>query len=128
MKAYFISATSLVGAGAVQLCGGYDKLFSILLVVVVLDYLTGILKAIYTKTLNSTIGFKGLIKKVMMFTIVALAVALDKLYNTAFLRDGVIFAFIINESISILENTGEVIPIPPIIKQFLDKLKDGRQK
>ena len=107
--------------------GGCDILFKTLLVFIIIDYITGILRAIYTKKLSSKIGAKGIIKKVGYVFIVILAALLDKLLNsTGNIRNIVIYMFIANEGISILENwTNMGIKIPKILKdKFNDINKD----
>ena len=107
--------------------GGCDILFKTLLVFIIIDYITGILRAIYTKKLSSKIGAKGIIKKVGYIFIVILAALLDKLLNsTGNIRNIVIYMFIANEGISILENwTSMGIKIPKILKdKFNDINKD----
>ena len=94
---------------------------------IIIDYITGILRAIYTKKLSSKIGAKGIIKKVGYIFIVILAALLDKLLNsTGNIRNIVIYMFIANEGISILENwTNMGIKIPKILKdKFNDINKD----
>ena len=107
--------------------GGCDILFKTLLVFIIIDYITGLLRAIYTKKLSSKIGAKGIIKKVGYIFIVILAALLDKLLNsTGNIRNIVIYMFIANEGISILENwTSMGIKIPKILKdKFNDINKD----
>lgn len=107
--------------------GGCDILFKTLLIFIIIDYITGILRAIYTKKLSSKIGAKGIIKKVGYIFIVILAALLDKLLNsTGNIRNIVIYMFIANEGISILENwTSMGIKIPKILKdKFNDINKD----
>ena len=107
--------------------GGCDILFKTLLVFIIIDYITGLLRAIYTKELSSKIGAKGIIKKVGYIFIVILAALLDKLLNsTGNIRNIVIYMFIANEGISILENwTSMGIKIPKILKdKFNDINKD----
>lgn len=107
--------------------GGCDILFKTLLVFIIIDYITGILRAIYTKELSSKIGAKGIIKKVGYIFIVILAALLDKLLNsTGNIRNIVIYMFIANEGISILENwTSMGIKIPKILRdKFNDINKD----
>ena len=107
--------------------GGCDILFKTLLVFIIIDYITGLLRAIYTKKLSSKIGAKGIIKKVGYIFIVILAALLDKLLNsTGNIRNIVIYMFIANEGISILENwTNMGIKIPKILKdKFNDINKD----
>lgn len=107
--------------------GGCDILFKTLLVFIVIDYITGILRAIYTKKLSSKIGAKGIIKKVGYIFIVIIASLLDKLLNsTGNIRNIIIYMFIANEGISILENwTSMGIKIPKIIKDKFNNINNN---
>lgn len=107
--------------------GGFDQAFFILLIVIGIDYLTGVCKAILNRKLNSIVGLKGIIKKVGYFLIVALSVLLDKIMgNNSAIRTLVIYFFVANEGISILENWGHMgLPLPNKIYQVLEQLKEG---
>ena len=109
----------------VYLLGGWDIALQTLLVVIVLDYITGVFKAIYNKELNSEVGLKGIVKKVGYLIIVALAVILDRIFgDTGAVRTLVIYFFVANEGLSILENWGGMgMPIPKVIFDKLEKLK-----
>ena len=81
----------VIGGTMASLCGGFDKWLGALLLFVVLDYMTGIAKAINTKTLSSEIGFRGICKKVLIFIVVIIAVTLQGLLNNSLpLRDIVV--------------------------------------
>lgn len=96
-----------------------------LVALVVLDYITGVLKAIYTKTLSSSVGFKGLIRKIVIFIVVATAVIVQMIIGDSIpLREIVIIFFICNEGISLLENASEFIPIPDRLKETLIQLRE----
>lgn len=109
-----------------NLLGGFDNLIKALVFVIILDYLTGILRAIYHKELNSRVGLKGIIKKVFYFAIISLAFLLDNLIGAdLFLRNSIIYFFIANEGLSILENyTACELPMIPKIKELLIQLRD----
>ncbi len=111
--------TAMAGGIVASLFGAWDKLLYTLIILMVLDYALGIIKAVYTKTLSSEIGFKGLLKKIAMLVIVALANTIQNLMggNVA-VREIVIMFYIANEGISILENAAVILP------QMPDKLKD----
>lgn len=111
--------TAMAGGIIAVLFGSWDKLLYTLMILMVLDYALGIIKAVYTKTLSSEIGFKGLLKKIAMLVIVALANTIQNLMggNVA-VREIVIMFYIANEGISILENAAVILP------QMPDKLKD----
>lgn len=106
--------------------GGWDIALQLLITVMVLDYLTGVAKAIYNKKMNSKVGAKGIIKKFGYLVIVALAVILDKVAgDTGAIRNVVIYFFIANEGISILENWGGMkLPLPQKLFDILEQLKN----
>ena len=97
---------NLIGSIFIFLVGGLDNLFITLLIFIALDYLTGVIKAIYKKKLNSKLGLKGIFKKLGYIVIVVVATLFDYLIgdNTMAVRSLVIYFFISNEAISILEN------------------------
>ena len=119
----FITGTLLTTV--VYYLGGLDTALQTLLIMILLDYITGICKAIHNKKINSTIGAKGIIKKVGYLIIVALSVLLDKVTgNTGAIRSLVIYFFVANEGISILENWGAMgLPLPKKIFEVLDQVK-----
>ena len=106
-----------------SLIGGCDTLFKTFLVFIIIDYFSGILKAIYDKKLNSTIGIKGIVKKIGYIFIVIIATIFDNLNgNKMMIRNPIILMFITNEGISVLENLSYVgVPIPKILKEKLNK-------
>lgn len=106
---------------------GYDTLFKALLIFIVLDYLSGIMRAIYTKKLNSKIGAKGIIKKIGYIVLIVVVEILDILLkDNGYLRNIIIYMFIANEGISILENWSAMgIKVPDIIKDKFSNLKGG---
>ena len=119
----------IVGGFFCKLLGGWDAILSALVALVILDYITGVLKAIVTKTLSSSVGFKGLIKKVVIFIVVATAVVIQSVVGDAVpLREIVIVFFLCNEGISLLENASEFVPIPEKLKETLIQLRDKEEK
>lgn len=121
----FTVITGLIGGWLVALFGGWDVILYTILLFAVLDYFTGIVKAIYKKELSSAIGFKGLIKKVMVFVVIAVAYNVQKLTGDIIpLREIVIVFFICNEALSILENAAEFIAIPTQLKDVLLQLRE----
>ena len=105
--------------------GGLDALLMVLVICVVLDYITGISAAIYTKTLNSQVGFYGILKKLVILLLVALGSLVGKIVGQDSIRDIVIGFYIANEGISILENAGRMdIPVCKGVVKFLEQLKD----
>ena len=92
----------LAGGFLCQWLGGYDVILKALIALVILDYVTGVLKAIYTKTLSSAVGFKGLIRKIVIFIVIATAVIVQMVVGDAIpLREVTIIFFLCNEGISL---------------------------
>lgn len=113
-----------VGGFLAAALGGWDKWLLALVAFVVIDYISGVLKAIFTKTLSSEIGFKGIFKKVLIFAVIAVAVILQNLIDNALpLRDIVLCFYLANEGISMLENLAEFVPIPGKLKDILLQLR-----
>lgn len=114
----------ILGGYLIKLLGGADTLLYCLLIAVIMDYTTGILKAIANKRLSSKVGFKGLTGKVMIFMIVACSVIISKLTEGIIpLRETTIMFFICNEIISLLENAAEFVNIPPKLREILLQLR-----
>lgn len=119
----------IVGGFLCQWLGGWDVILKALVALVVLDYFTGVLKAIVTKTLSSAVGFKGLVKKIFIFIVVATGVIVQGVIGDSVpLREIVIIFFICNEGISLLENASEFVPIPAKLKETLIQLRDKSDK
>ena len=116
-----------IGTGLVYLWGGFDVAIQCLLIAIVLDYISGIIKAFVLKNLSSSIGFKGILKKVGVLVIVALAVLIDRVTGeSGAIRTLVIYYFVANEGLSIVENLAQAgLPIPKVIKDALKTLKKG---
>ena len=106
--------------------GPVNGLLIALIVFVITDYVTGLASAIVRKELSSSVGFKGLARKILIFLIVGIANVLDVyvLGANAVLRTAVIFFYIANEGLSIIENAGEIgLPIPKKLKEVLAQLR-----
>ena len=118
--------TSTLTTALVYYLGGWDIALQILLFIVVLDYVTGICKAVYNKNLNSEVGLKGIIKKIGYFIVVAIAVILDRITGgTGAIRTLTIYFFVANEGISILENWGAMgLPLPNQLTELLQQIKN----
>ncbi|MBO8170234.1 MAG: phage holin family protein [Thermoanaerobacteraceae bacterium] len=101
-------------------------MLGILLAFVGIDYFTGFIAAGVEGKLSSAVGLRGIAKKVFIFVMVAVAHLVDTSIGNAHLfRDATIFFYLANELLSILENAGRVgLPIPPVIKQAVDTLKN----
>lgn len=105
--------------------GGFDSLLITLVVLIVVDYATGVIGAVYEKKLSSAIGYKGIIKKVLMILVVGVAVTLQRILPDGLpLREITILFFIANEGLSILENAAKIIPLPKKLKSVLLQLKE----
>ncbi len=105
--------------------GGWDILLKTIVFLAVIDYITGIMKAVYLKQLSSEIGFKGLLKKIMMFIVIAVAFVIQQLIGgTVPLREVVIMFYIVNESLSLLENAAIFVPIPDRFRDVLLQLRE----
>lgn len=111
--------------------GGCDGLLFALVAFVVIDYITGIMCAVVDKKLSSAVGFKGIFKKVLIFALVGVGHILDTRVIGAgsALRTAVIFFYLSNEGISLLENAGHLgLPIPKKLKSILEQLHDRSEK
>ena len=120
-----------VGGWLGYFLGGCDGLIYTLLAFVVLDYVTGIMCAIVDKRLSSQIGFKGLFKKVLIFALVGIGHLLDVqvLGADGVLRTAVIFFYLSNEGVSLIENAAHLgLPIPEKLKAVLEQLHDRAEK
>lgn len=105
--------------------GGLDGLIIVLIVCMAIDYVTGIMCAVYDGKLSSKIGFKGICKKILIMLLVGIANMIDVyvIKSGSILRTAAIFFYISNEGISILENAGHLgLPIPSKIKDVLTQL------
>lgn len=105
--------------------GGWDGFLYALVAFVVIDYLTGIMVAILEKRLSSEVGFRGIFKKVLIFSLVAVGHIVDSqlIQTGSAIRTAVIFFYLTNEGISILENTAKIgLPVPEKLKTVLEQL------
>jgi toxin secretion/phage lysis holin len=120
-----------VGGWLGRYLGGGDGLLYALIAFVVVDYITGVMCAIADKKLSSQVGFKGICRKVLIFALVGVANILDVqvLAAGSVLRTAVIFFYLSNEGISLLENAAHVgLPIPEKLKAVLEQLHDRAGK
>ena len=111
--------------------GGCDGLLVALVAFVVIDYLTGVMCAVADRKLSSEVGFKGICRKVLVFLLVGVANILDvQVVKTgSVLRTAVVFFYLSNEGISLLENAGHLgLPIPEKLKAVLEQLHDRNEK
>ena len=111
--------------------GGCDGLLFALVVFAVADYITGVMFAISDKKLSSHVGFKGICRKVIIFMLVGIAHMIDVnvIATGSILRTAVIFFYLSNEGVSLLENAGHLgLPIPEKLKVVLEQLHDRAEK
>lgn len=111
--------------------GGCDGLLYALIAFVVIDYITGIMCAFADKKLSSSVGFKGICKKVLIFALVGLGHILDTRVIGAgsVLRTAVIFFYLSNEGVSLIENAAHLgLPVPKKLKEVLEQLHDRAEK
>ena len=120
---YFKMVSGMVCSAVTFIWGGMDAIFVIFLCLMALDYITGVLSAIKTKSLSSETGFYGLLKKIGMLSIVALAHFIGDYSNMPDIRSLVIGFYIANEGISILENSARLgVPMPQKLVSILKQL------
>ena len=124
-------AFAAVGGFLGWFLGGADGFLYTLIAFVALDYITGVMCAIVDKNLSSEVGFKGICKKVLIFMMVGIGNIIDVqvLGQAGVLRTAVIFFYLSNEGVSMLENAGHLgLPIPAKLKEVLEQLHDRSEK
>lgn len=124
---FLMTLGAMLGASFSFIVGGIDTPITWLIVLCIADYITGMIAAFKTGKWSSNTGFKGIIKKVIMFLIIGLCVAIDTTTKTDMLRDIAIFSYSLNEAGSILENVdrmGFSKYIPSFIKNGIEQLKN----
>ena len=120
-------AFAAVGGWLGYFLGGCDGLLYALIAFVAIDYITGVMCAISDKTLSSEVGFKGICRKVLIFLLVGIGNIIDAqvLGSPGVLRTAVIFFYLSNEGVSLLENAAHLgLPVPDAIKTVLEQLHD----
>lgn len=128
---YTQMAIAGIGGWLGWLLGGYDGFLYALIAFVVLDYLLGVMCAIIEKHLSSDVGARGIFKKVVIFSLVGVAHIIDQniIGDGGVIRTAVIFFYLSNEGISIIENATRLgLPIPEKLRDILEQLKDGGDK
>lgn len=123
----------VAGAGTIitYLFGAWDYALTMLIGLMVLDYVTGLVKAYINKVISSDVGLKGIARKCLILVVLIVAVMLDRLMNneTWVFRTLVCYFYIANEGISLLENCAQMgLPIPEKLKDALVQLKEGNKK
>lgn len=125
MKTYISTCFSFIATGFMWLIGGFDVAFKTLAIIMLLDYITGVISAMYKKKVNSKIGFKGILKKSLYFIVIILATLLDNLLNQEVIRYVVIYFFVANDGISIVENITKCnVKLPKKLLEMLEQLKN----
>ncbi|MCX7829240.1 MAG: phage holin family protein [Thermanaerothrix sp.] len=132
MEQYFAWLRYLLaglGGLATALFGGWDVYLKVLVAFMVLDYLTGVIAAYQEKKLDSNVGWKGITRKALIFVIVALAHLLDTALGQELFRGLVIWFYIANEGLSVVENLGRAgVPIPAPLRAALESLKQKAEE
>lgn len=124
-------AVTVAGGWLGFLLGDLDGLLYALLVFVVIDYLTGILCAVLDRGLSSEVGFRGIFKKVVIFALVGVGHVLDAhvLGQGSVIRTAVVFFYLSNEGVSILENAAHIgLPVPAKLRDILAQLHDESEE
>lgn len=117
----------IIGGFCTYWMGGWDAMLKTILFLAVMDYVTGLIKGIYLKQASSEIGFKGLLKKIVMFIMIAVAYVIQALIGGKIpLREVVIMFYISNEGLSLLENAAIFVPIPQKLKDVLLQLRENK--
>ena len=125
-RALFSTIIATVGVYATWLFGGWDIAIQVLVAFMIIDYITGVIVAYINGEIDSRIGFKGILKKVLILIALIVGVLLDRLVGIEWtFRTVVCYFFIGNEGWSILENIGKTgLPLPERLKDKLAQLKD----
>ncbi|MEY8354928.1 phage holin family protein [Lachnospiraceae bacterium 54-53] len=124
MMQYIFAA---MGGALGAVLGGWDGFLYALIIFVAVDYVTGVMVGILNKELSSQIGFRGIFRKIVIFALAAVAHSIDNyvIQNGSVLRTAVIFFYLSNEGISILENAAQIgLPVPKKLKDVLEQLKE----
>lgn len=121
---------SVFGGAVVYMYGSIDRLLIALVAFIIIDYVTGIIKAAILKQLSSEVGFKGIAKKILILLLVAAANIVDRLTNSdGLIRSMMCLFFIANEGLSILENCALMgVPFPKKFKLILEQLKKNNDE
>ena len=119
------SIAAMLGGFLVRFFGGFDTLMITLVTMIVIDYITGVIRAIYQKKLSSSIGYRGILKKTLCLMVVGLSVTLQNIMPEAVpLREITIIFFVANEGFSVLENAAGLIPLPSKLREVLLQLRE----
>ncbi|EGP4844194.1 TPA: phage holin family protein [Enterococcus faecium] len=120
--------TGVIGGTIVGLLGGMDNILHVLIFLVGVDFLTGLAKAWKLKEVSSEVGFEGLLKKVLIFVVIAVTVEAQKIVgNSIPLREIVIMFYVANEGISFLENISVFLPLPDKLKEVFQQIRNDTE-
>lgn len=122
---------TLMGGWLGFFLGGSDGLIVALIIFVVMDYVSGVMCAISDKTLSSEVGFKGICRKALIFILVGIANILDAqiIKTGSVLRTAIIFFYLSNEGVSLLENASYLgLPVPEKLKDVLQQLNEDNKE
>lgn len=137
VKNYVLAFVAGTGSLFAEVFGGWDVFLKALVMFMVVDYITGMTVALVFhksgKTKNggasSSVGFKGIVKKICIFLLVALAAKVDSITKTNYVRNATIFFFIANEGLSVIENIGLMgVEYPKFLKKAIEALKDKNEE
>lgn len=136
-KAAIMTGAGVIGGMISQAFGGWDAALITLLIFMAIDYISGLIVAgvfqasdkSASGSLSSIACWQGLFKKGMTLVIVLVSARLDIVLGTAFVRDAVVIAYIVNETISIIENAGLMgLPVPDVIMQAIEQLQGKNEQ
>ena len=130
-KVAFDSIVAVAGTAVGYVFGGWDVSLTVLLILIIADYISGVLAAVSDKNVSSAVGFKGIAKKIMLLIIVGLGALVDRLLGNQGMvcRNLTTWFYIANEGISIVENAGNLgLPVPDKISAILTQIKDKGDK
>ena len=130
MEKYFNALLAVVATFFTYVFGSWDLALQVLIVFMILDYGTGVLYAFLNNQLNSEVGFKGLVKKMMILVVLIIGVMVDRILGNGnwVFRTLVAYFYIANEGISLLENVANIgIPIPNKIRNALEQLNKDEE-
>ena len=131
-KAALMGGTAVIGAWISELFGGWDTAIVTLILFMALDYISGLVVAgVFHRSdktqsgkLDSTACWQGLLKKGMTLVVVLVATQLDNVLGTSFVREAAVIAYIVNETISIIENAGRMgLPVPDALMKAIEQLQ-----
>ena len=131
MKEFWNSVQMIFTAVGGWFLGECDGLLYALIAFVVIDYITGVMCAINDHSLSSEVGFRGICRKVLIFLLIGIANILDVnvIGTGSVLRTAVIFFYISNEGVSLVENAAHLgLPVPEAIKTVLEQLHDRSEE